>query len=118
MYDIVEKPVGEALTSHVSREDQKKMTVYLDCEGVIELLERAEYVALDTETSGEDIRDGRGYLVGLSVAYGNYLVTCPFDTSTSWMVQIQTSPMMKDTDSPKQLKTIRVGLFSITPSSI
>ena len=24
----------------------------------------------DTETSGEDIRDGRGYLVGLSVAYG------------------------------------------------
>lgn len=46
------------------------MTVYLDCEGVIELLERAEYVALDTETSGEDIRDGRGYLVGLSVAYG------------------------------------------------
>lgn len=46
------------------------MTVYLDCEGVIELLERAEYVALDTETSGENIRDGRGYLVGLSVAYG------------------------------------------------
>lgn len=46
------------------------MTVYLDCEGVIELLERAEYVALDTETTGEDIRDGRGYLIGLSVAYG------------------------------------------------
>lgn len=54
----------------VERIKKKMTTVHLECEGIIELLERAEYVALDTETNGQDIRDGRGYLTGLSVAYG------------------------------------------------
>lgn len=41
---------------------------YLTCEQALELFDLCEVIALDTETNGEDIRDGRGYLYGISVA--------------------------------------------------
>lgn len=38
----------------------------------------ADHVGGDTETNGEDIRDGRGYCVGLSMAYGTRAIYLPF----------------------------------------
>lgn len=35
----------------------------------LELMGKAEYVALDTETTGEEIRDGRGYCIGISLSF-------------------------------------------------
>ena len=38
----------------------------------------AEYVAVDTEASGKDVRDGQGFLMGISVAYSDRAEYLPF----------------------------------------
>lgn len=42
------------------------------------LVYSAPYVAIDTETTGEDVRDGRGYLMGLSMACNDKAIYLPF----------------------------------------
>lgn len=39
-----------------------------DCLTLLDRLEQAKILSVDTETNGEDIRDGRGYLIGISIA--------------------------------------------------
>lgn len=38
-----------------------------ECLALIKRLKQAKILAVDTETNGEDIRDGRGYLTGISI---------------------------------------------------
>lgn len=40
----------------------------LDVDQLIDLLAKEQYVALDTESTGQDVRDGRGFGIGLSLA--------------------------------------------------
>jgi 3'-5' exonuclease len=40
-----------------------------DFDFLISGLEEAEYVALDTETTVDDLRDGRGYCLGTSLSF-------------------------------------------------
>lgn len=39
----------------------------MNVDQIIELLEKEEYIAIDTESTGQDVRDGRGWGIGLSV---------------------------------------------------
>lgn len=49
-------------------------TAYADSltvDQIVELIEGSDYLGVDTETNGEDIRDGRGFGIGMSVG-GDY----------------------------------------------
>lgn len=55
----------------------------------------ASVIAVDTETNGEDIRDGRGFLQGLSIAYNDRAEYFPFrhkygeNCPKEWLADIQ-----------------------------
>lgn len=40
----------------------------LNFNGMLEAINHADYIAVDTETNGQNIRDGRGFAIGVSVA--------------------------------------------------
>jgi len=43
-----------------------------------EMLNRSEFIAIDTETNGKDVRDGRGICYGVSVSDGHTSMYLPF----------------------------------------
>lgn len=50
----------------------------LTVDQAIELLEKSEYVAIDTEATGLNVRDGRDYCIGISIA-GSYAGILVYD---------------------------------------